>query len=176
MSTTLALLLEIENGLRQTYEAQGRKISFGLGAKHLDNQELAPPRIVWIPTTTKHSAASKERTNPKAILTREVSIVAHCWAVDASANRTPESNFDACEVLVKNLLVQLHKSAWGSIEMSGEEWVAPHHGDHGHAVLVTFVAKSPVQRTTYQTVQLVDVVAETANVAAGDSNVDWGEP
>lgn len=170
------LLTELETALTSIYQGQGQKIGFGLGAKDVDRQDLGPPRIVWVPTTTKHSPATKESRNPRSVLTRELSIIAHCWAVDASSNRTPKSNFEACEALVQNLIVQLQKSTWGSLEMNGEEWVAPHHGDHGHAALVTFIVRSPVLKKTYQTVQLVDVVAETTDVAAGDSNVDWGEP
>ncbi len=166
-----ALLAELETKLKLIYPT----IAFGLGQKDLAHQDSAPPRIVWIPTTAKHTAPEKRQTNPRELLTRVPTIVAHCWAFDAN-NADPKKHFDACEDLVSNLLVSLHKSGWGSIEMGGEEWIQPDEVSFGHACLVTFSVKTPVQAKTYLTVQPTNLQPNTVGSVAGDSNVDWDEP
>jgi hypothetical protein len=166
-----ALLSELETALKVIYPT----IGFGLGQKALAHQDTAPPRIVWIPTVAKHSAPEKNKTNPRRLITRAPTIVAHCWAFDP-AQSDPKKHYDACEDLVSNLLVALHKSTWGSIEMGGEEWLQPDEISHGHAALVTFSVRSPVEDKTYQTVQLTQLQPNIVGSVAGDSNVDWSEP
>lgn len=167
-----ALLDELEEKLRIIYPT----IAFGLGQKDLARQDSGPPRIVWVPTVTRHLPAEKRNTNPRQLLTRAATVVAHCWAYDLSSPSDPKRHFDACEDLVANLLVTLHKSTWGSIEMGGEEWLQPEQVSHGHAALVTFSVKSPVEAMTYQTVQLTKLEPNTVGSVAGDTNVDWSEP
>ena len=171
MAQITELLTELEAGLRATYPT----ISFGLGEKDLDRQDMAPPRIVWIPTMAKHTAAEKQKTNPRRLLTRAPSIVAHCWAVD-TVTQTPKAHVDACEALVHNLIVQLHKSVHGSIEMGGEEWGQPKHTDLGHYALVTFTPRVPVVDQEYTTVQATQLQPDITGSLAGDQNVDWSEP
>lgn len=167
-----ALLEELEDALRLIYPA----ITFGLGQKDLSRNDLAPPRVVWVPTVARHLPAEKRVTNPRSLLTRSPTIVAHCWAFDASQQASPKKHFDACEDLVSNLLVRLHDSSWGSIEMGGEEWLQPDDISYGHAALVTFSVKSPVNATVYQTVQLTKLEPNIVGSVAGDTNVDWSEP
>lgn len=172
MPAVSTLLAELETKLKELYPS----IRFGLGEKDLARQDLAPPRIIWIPTTAKHTSAEKQKTNPRRLLTRAPSIVAHCWAADTSQDATPMTHYDACEALVHNLIVALHKSAWGSIEMGGEEWGQSDHANHGHVALVTFIPKVPVVEQAYVTVQATQLQPQTVGSVAGDSNVDWGEP
>jgi hypothetical protein len=166
-----ALLSELESILTLVYPT----ISFGLGEKDLARQDLAPPRIVWVPTSAKHAAPEKQKTNPRRLLTRTPTIVAHCWAIDGVA-QTPQAHYDACEDLVHNLLVALHKSVHGSIEMGGEEWLQPTQIDLGHVALVTFIPRVPVVDQTYLTVQLKNLQPDIVGSAAGDGNIDWSEP
>jgi hypothetical protein len=170
MAVVSALLAELQTALRGIYPT----IAFGLGEKDLARQDSAPPRIVWIPTTVTHAGASKQQTNPKSLITRKPSIVAHCWAHDPN-DHDPLAQYDACEALVHNLLVQLHKSAHGSLAIDGEDWMTATHVDLGYAALVTFTPQVPVQARTYETVQLSKLEPNIVGSVAGDSNVDWSE-
>jgi hypothetical protein len=140
-------------------------VVFGFGAKDLD-VHASPPRIVWVPTSVQHQAPEKRTTNPVAILTRRVQMVAHVWGAD----------YDDTEAMVHNLLVRLRATAWGSIEMLGEEWIQPDNIDHGHAALVTFALSLPVHKRTYQTVQATTLEPNTTGATAADGTVEWDEP
>jgi hypothetical protein len=174
MARVTALLAELEDALRKIYP----KITFGLGSRDLDRQDLAPPRVIWVPTTVRHGAPEskgfekKDRSQPRRLLTRAPSIVAHCWA----AADTPTESYDACEDLVHNLLVAIYRSSWGSVEMGGEEWLQPTHTDHGHVALVTFVPSVPVEAKTYQTVQPNKLELDATGAQQGDGVVEAGEP
>jgi hypothetical protein len=165
-----ALLAELEAVMREVYPT----ITFGLGEKDLARNDSGPPRVVWIPTQVTHGPPRKEKSTERRILTRDVTVVAHCWAADTTSP-SPLTHYDACEKLVQDLLVKLHKSAWGSIRMGGEEWAQSSHADQGHAALLTFVASVPVEARTYQTVQITALQPDIAGSIAGDSQVDWAE-
>jgi hypothetical protein len=172
MPSISTLLTELEAALRAIYPT----IAFGLGEKDLSRQDLAPPRIVWIPTTVKHGPAEKQRTNPRRLLTREVSIVAHCWAVDTSSAPTPLLHYDACEAVVHNLLGAIHKAGWGTgIRLGGEEWMQSQHIDLGHAALVTFMPEVPVLAQVYATAQPTGLQPDAVGAVPGDQKIDWGE-
>lgn len=168
-----ALLDELEARLVAIY-GDG-KIAFGLGKKELESNASAPPRITWVPLSAKHGAAVKTKANPRSLLTREITIVAHCWAVD-HADSSPKKQLDACESLVNNLCVVLHKAAWGSVVMGGEEWLQSDNADLGHVAYVTFTIQQPVADRVYQTVQPTILQPEVSGVAPGDNDVAWGEP
>lgn len=172
MSNLSELIAELEGKLRTLYPT----IGFGLGEKDLSRNDLGMPRIVWIPSGAKHEPPSKHATNPRRLLTRAVSVVAHCWAVDPSDNATPWSHLDVCEALVHNLIVSLHETQWGSIEFGGEVWGQPDQIDFGHAALVTFIPKIPVAKQAYRTVQAKELAPEVRDVAPGDTFIDWSEP
>jgi len=173
MANVTALLLELEERLRGIYPT----IAFGFGEKDISRNDLAPPRIVWVPTTGLHSAAEKQSKNPRSVLTRNPAVVAHCWAVDdAGTGANPFAHYDACEALVHDLIVSIYRSAWGSIAFDGEEWLQPDQVDYGHVALVKFSPKVPVLEKTYRKVQVTKLEAEARNVVPGDNNIDWSEP
>lgn len=169
-----ALLTQLEVALRSTYP----KITFGLGEKDLDRQDLAPPRVVWILTTVKHAAADKQKTNPRRLLTREVSIIAHCWAADDASAATPLTHLDACEAMVHDLIVAIHRAGWGTgIRLDGEEWMQSKHINLGHAALVTFVPLVPVHSVTYGVApKPLGLGPDIAGSLPGDQKIDWSEP
>lgn len=162
-----ALIAELESGLKAlpAYAAPNIPITFGLGAKEVRTNG-GPPRIIWVPTSAAHSAPGKDKANPRRCFTREVGVVAHCWG----------ESLDATEQLVHDLIYRLHKSAWGSIQLGGEEWPDDAHVELGLVALVRFVAHVPVETKTYQTVVLTTVQKDTTGSTPGDGNIDWGEP
>jgi hypothetical protein len=173
MPSVSTLLAELETLLRATYPT----ITFGLGEKDLNRQDLPPPRVIWIPTTAKHATAEKQKTNPRRLMTREVTVVAHCWAADTANAPTPLTHMDRCEALVHTLLTALHKAGWGTgIRLGGEDWLQSLHVDFGHAAVVTFMPQVPVFGTTYATVQPTQLQPETSGSTQGDKQVDWNEP
>jgi hypothetical protein len=165
-----ALLEELESRLVTIYPT----ISFGTGARDLAHQR-ALPSVVWVPTTAKHDAPRKS-TNPKNLRTRIRTIVAHCWAVADGDDPDGRKSLDACDELVSNLIVALHKVAWGSVRTVGEDWIQPDEISHGHACLVTFEIETPVQDRPYVKAKIATIQADTVGSVAGDTNVDWGEP
>lgn len=161
-------LAELEDRLREVYSS----IAFDYGQRGLARLDSAPPRIVWIPTAVAHAAPEKRRTNPRELLTRRRTVVAHCWAYDD----TDPTGLAETERLVANVIVAIHRSTWGSVEMLGEEWIQPDEVSLGHAALVSFAVKAPVQARPYTTVQLTKLQPDITGSVMGDTNIDWSEP
>jgi hypothetical protein len=153
---------EIEGRLRPLYT--DAPLTFRRGTK-TRAQNDAPPRIVWTMPQGTFEAADKGLRRNRRLITRVLNISAVCWGKD----------LDATEQLVHDLLVALHRTAWGSIAMVGEQWPDDADDEIGLVAVVTFAVKIPVEEPALRTVNVTGVDPDTTGTVQGDGNLDWGE-
>lgn len=155
-----ALFDELEGRLSPKY---GGRLTCGRGAKALDLND-APPRVVWLYPRATHAAAQKVRdANNKrpllgSVLTREVQIVAHCWAAD----------LDATEQLVHDVIASTHALAWGSVSFGGEEWPPETNAELGVVALVTMSVQIPVMRAPLQAVTPTTLALDSTDIEGNE--------
>lgn len=163
-----ALLDELEELLRPLYPAG---VAFGRTAKDVDAND-SPPRIIWTFPSVTHGAAEKiriageKRPTTRALLTRTVTVSAHCWG----------ESLDATEQLVHDLLASAHKAAWGSIAFLGEEWADEEHGDFGTLAIVRLGVSIPVTRKPLQRVTPTALELDITGAVPGDGVIEGNEP
>lgn len=165
MAGRLRLLLdEIEGRLTTAYAVSPAPLTFGFGTKDINEHDSAP-RVVWVPVAASHTAAEKQTTNGKSVLTRNPTVVAHCWG----------ASFDELEELVHQVILAVHGSARADASHLGEEWPPEMVTHHGCVALVKFSVKVPVLKAPLQVVQPRALEKDTTGSAPGDGNIDWGE-
>lgn len=74
-------LAAIVAAIQQEVAAQGITASFQLGPEHV-SEHNAPPRIVWVPTSTSYEPPMRIGATETQIHTRLVRSEVHCWGKD----------------------------------------------------------------------------------------------
>lgn len=153
-----ALIAELQTKLLAIYPT----ITFNLNKQ---NENGAPPRIVWTPTTVQHQSGEHQTTKPRRILTRKPTIVARCWGAD----------YDATEDIVHNLIVAIYTAAWGSIDFQGEQWLGSDDSNEGYVALVSFAPSVPVEGKVYRSVVPTTLAVDPTGAVSGDGELQGGE-
>lgn len=163
-----ALFDELEKRLGAAY---GGRLTFGRGAKALDQND-APPRVVWLYPQAGHAPAQKVRDEnnrrplERAILTRQVQVIAHCWGAD----------LDATEQLVHDVIAATHGLAWGSVGFGGEQWQPSSNAELGEVALLTMSVDIPVMRRPLQAVTPTALALDITGAVPGDGVIEGNEP
>ncbi len=156
-----ALYDALEETLGARYDG---KITFQRGASDA-NQNDAPPRVVWVPTQGVFTPPEKASRKNRQVFVRNPVIQARCWGKDA----------DEAEQLVHDLAWELYRTAWGAIELLGEEWPPDAATHNGVLVIVTFIPHIPVEEPEKRTVKATSFEKDASGSAVDDGYIDWGE-
>lgn len=153
--------------------------SFRVGAQFIPDQTTAPPRVVWARTVDRYGPPDGPGGNPRPLLTKEASIIAHCWAVgtgdpnnEADPNATPDKAIEDLQDTV----------AWALRLVLGVA-VVPLNGEHlrdsvgaaGQACLLAFSVAQPISDNTLPTVQPTTTAADSSGASLTDRELSCGE-
>lgn len=164
MSKLSPLFEEIEKLLLVRYRDAAPTLTFGRGAKDIHASDSFP-RVVWVPRQGAFSPIEKTTRKTRRITTRTLTILAHCWGADV----------DAASELVSEVVLALHRTAWGSLILDGEDWPEDAVTQAGVVATVGFSIRIPVEEPARDTVIPTATAWDTSDTIAGDGLLDAGE-
>jgi hypothetical protein len=117
-------------------------VAFGFGARHIESQEGAPPRVVWVRATDAYEPADGG-AQIETVATRGTVVVAHCWG-EAKADLEWDTDDAGTEALVDAVVAALHQVLGASGLPAAGEWLDTGDVSRGSVCLLSFTVSQPV--------------------------------
>lgn len=147
-------------------------VTFKLGAKHI-SKNTGAPRIVWVRDVDAFGPAVSVGRNPRAVLSRGATVVAHVWA-QASPALSLDTDDAATEYLVDVLAWAMRAVAAVEAMPQRAAWLDSGAETGSLACLVEFTISHPVVEPARPTVQPDALEFDPSDASPGDGQLDAG--
>lgn len=152
--------------------------SFALGAQFVAEQNLSAPRVVWVRGVDRYSAADRPAKNPRALLTKETAILAHCWAIgdgDPANPSDPQPTPDkAIEDLQDTVAWALRTTLGIPANVMQGEHLRDSVNGAGRVCVLAFSLAQPVNDDELPTVTIASIAPDASDAVANDGSLDCG--
>lgn len=169
MKSRLEQVLEpIEAKIRERFPG----VTFKLGEKHIA-KNASPPRIVWVRDVDGFGPAVSVGRNPRAVLSRSATVVAHVWA-KASPALELDTDDAATEYLVDVLAWAMRAVAAVEAMPQRAAWLDSGAETGSLACLVEFTLSHPVVEPARPTATPTSQAFDPSDASPGDGKLDAG--